>query len=364
MLAGWSDYAKHLVNVFGVDGQVLAIADDEHAGKGWRFRDVPVLGVDEAVALAPDHFVCTDVENRVHHLGRISTHPEYANQQVHCFPSPYSNEGRFYDPWQHSAFYRNLRHPDGTAPPQSMLSETGVQFLVECLRQTLKLGGDVLEVGTGQGGSAWPLARLLADLGLTKRLVLLDFFEALPRKHSEAVMYSKEIREYFEFYPPTEVHVGNADQNPGPIVEGSWCFIHYDAGFNANRLARCFGRLQQGGIMVLDNYSNIAANPGKFDAWFEARGYQVSTVPNSGQGWVVKNPAAANGQRGRGGSSQEELLQEREQRVATGTNACKNKRVPATAGGQSSGGELAGPVGGDAKQPGLESRPLDQRLPK
>lgn len=314
VLTGWSDYAKHLVNLFGVDGQVLAIADDEHAGKGWRFRDVPVLGVDEAVALAPDRFVCTDIENRVRDLGRVSTHPEYGNQEIHCFPSPYSNEGRRYRPWQHSKFYRQLRQPGGAGSPESMLNETGVQFLTECLRQTLNLGGDVLEVGTGQGGSAWPLALLLAEHSLEKRLLLLDFFEALPRHHSEAVMYSREIEEYFEFYPPTELHVGNTDQNPAPILEGTWCFIHYDAGFNAERLARCFGRLQQGGIMVLDNYGNIAANPGKFDAWFETQGCRISTVPDSGQGWIVKNTAVVGPQQDSGESLQQELLQEREQR--------------------------------------------------
>ena len=288
VLVGWSDYAKHLVNVFGVDDGVIAIADDVRSAKGWQFRSIPVVSMDEAVALKPDHFVCTRVEDRVRALGAITTHPEYQRQKVHCFPQPYSKDGRFYDPWQHSEFYRELRSTV-TGSPQSMLNESKIQFLVECLKQTLHLEGDVLEVGTWQGGSAWPLAKLLASRGLEKRLVLLDFFETLPPHISEGIMCLDEIQEWFSFYPQAEIHSGNVDQHPEPMTEGTWCFIHYDAGFNPNRLARSFGRLQPGGIMILDNYGHVAANPGKFDNWFAKRNHEVSTTPQSEQGWVFKH---------------------------------------------------------------------------
>lgn len=41
-------------------------------------------------------------------------------------------------------------------------------------------------------------------------------------------------------------------------------------------------------MILLDNYGNVAANPKAFDRWFGIRGHRVSTVPHSGQGWVVK----------------------------------------------------------------------------
>lgn len=207
---------------------------------------------------------------------------------MHCFPQPHSEEGRYYDPWRHSAFYRQLR-PGATSGSQSMLNEHKIQFLVECLKQTLHLGGDVLEVGVWQGGSAWPLARLLSDRGLKKRLVLLDFFETLPPDNPEGIMCLDEIREWFSFYPPAEIYSGNVDEHPEPMTDGTWCFVHYDAGFRSGRLAKCFERLQPGGIMILDNYGHIAANPGKFDAWFAKRDHEVSTTPQSEQGWVFKH---------------------------------------------------------------------------
>jgi SAM-dependent methyltransferase len=288
VLAGWSQYAKHLVNLFAVEGGVLAIADDERAKKGWHFRSVPVVGTTEAIGMRPDRFVLTNVENRVCLLGAITTDAAYRGQEIHCFPSPYSSEGRYYFPWRHSAFYRALG-PSGPHRPPTLLEEGELQFLVETLKQTLHLPGDVLEVGAGQGGSAYALAKLLAETGSDKRLVMLDLFEALPRANPEAIMCQDEVRDWLSFYPQAEIVAGDVDERPEPITEGNWCFVHYDMGFRGNRLARLFGRLQPGGIVVLDNYGNIAANPGRFDAWFAERGHRVSTVPTSSQGWVVKH---------------------------------------------------------------------------
>jgi predicted O-methyltransferase YrrM len=174
-----------------------------------------------------------------------------------------------------------------------MLSPAKVQLLLETARQTLHLPGHVLEVGAWQGGSAWSLARLLLAQGLDKQLVLLDFFEELPRTNPEGVMCLDEIRHWFSFYPGAEIHSGNVDLRPAPLVAHEWCFIHYDAGFSAERLARCFDQLQVGGIIVLDNYGHIAANPGRFQRWFEARGHAVSSPPDSEQGWVLKHGSGA-----------------------------------------------------------------------
>ena len=285
MLVRWTDYAKHLTNVFGE--RILAIADEAAARKGWRFRGVPATTLEESVSKGPAFFVLCDPEGRVEDLGEVTAQPSYAGQEVLVFPSPHSNEGRFYDPWRNSSFYRAISQAQGSELP-SMLDRGRTQFLLECLRQALGVPGDVLEVGAGQGGSGWAMARLLADQGSAKRLVLLDFFEQMPRTLGEGIMHEGEIRERLAFYPRVELHAGNVDRNPAPILDGDWCFVHYDAGFRASRLANSFSRLRPGGMIVLDNYGNVAANPKAFDRWFGIRGHRVSTVPHSGQGWVVK----------------------------------------------------------------------------
>jgi predicted O-methyltransferase YrrM len=294
VLCGLSDYAKHLVNIFGEHGAVLGIADDAPHRQGWNFRGVPVISVDEALSRLPDHFVCTRIEDRVQYLAAVTSHEDYHDQPVHCFPEPSTEEGMFYDPWKHSRFYRELRSETHTESiPGSMLSSGKIQLLVETAKQTLHLGGDVLEVGTWQGGSAWPLAKLLLAAEKPKRLVLLDFYEQLSRTNPEGVMCEDEIRDTFAFYPRAEIHAGNVDLKPEPMLSGDWCFVHYDAGFAAERLANCFDRLQVGGIIVLDNYGHIKGNPSRFDRWFENRGHVVSSPPGSEQGWVLKHRGTA-----------------------------------------------------------------------
>ena len=290
VLCGWSDYAKHLVNLFGENDGVLCIADDSEVRQGWSFRGVPVVPVAAAVATGPDHFVCTNFEDRVRYLAEVTAQKQYRNQDVWCFPRPATAENQFYQPWKNSKFYRELYGGVHTVDrPRSMLNLEKLQFLLETARQTLHLSGDVLEVGAWQGGSAWPLAKLVVASDSDKRVLLLDFYEELERTNPEGVMCLDEIRHWFSFYPRAEIHSGNADLNPEAIVSGEWCFIHYDTGYSAERLGNCFDHLQVGGIMVLDNYGHIAGNPGRFDRWFESRGHTISSPPGSEQGWVLKH---------------------------------------------------------------------------
>lgn len=288
VLAGFSDYAKHLINLFGESGAVIAVADDYTASKEWTFRSVPIISIKEALSRKPDFFVCTNPEYMVEARSKITTSADYKRQQVLLFPPPNSNEGRFYDPWTHSSFYRGLKQPT-ISGPGSMLNEGRVQFLIENLKQSLHLSGDVLEVGVWQGGSAWPIAKLLQERAPGKRLVLCDLFEEAPRTSGESVMCEDEISDALSFHTPTEIHAGNVNEKSAPLEEGTWCFVHYDLGFNAGRLAKCFDNLQAGGVMVLDNYGNVGANPGKFDAFFANLNHEVSIASHSGQGWVVKH---------------------------------------------------------------------------
>ncbi len=289
VLCGWSDYAKHLVNFFGEGGGVLAIADEAPHRYGWTFRGVPVMPLADAVARHPDHFICTHIDDRVHYLSEVTAHADYANQPVHCFPSPAAANGRFVEPVKHSRFYRALHDGSARDQPDTMLTPARLQLMLETARQTLHLSGDVLELGAWQGGSAWALARLLVEARARKRLVLLDFFEQLPRHNPEGIMCLDEIRHWLSFYPSTEIHAGDVDRHPDPIASRQWCFIHYDAGFEPRRLAACFDQLQIGGIIVLDNYGHIAHNPGRFDHWFASRGHSVSLLPGTEQGWVLKH---------------------------------------------------------------------------
>lgn len=288
VLLGFNDYAKHLINLFGESNQILAVVESDHQKHGWTFRSIPVIALDEAMQLQPDIFVCTAIEERHEFLGRVTAHSDYRHQRISYFPRPTTMEESVYQPWSHSSFYRRLRQLKAQAPI-SMMNEQKILFLLELLEQTLYLSGDVLEVGVWQGGSAWFMAHLLLHEALPKKLVLVDFFETLPRANSESVMCLDEIKSSFAFYPYTLIHQGNVDMHPEFVNMRQYCFIHYDLGFDAARLQLCFDCLQPGGILLLDNYGLITANPCLFEHWFAQRGHRIAAAPHSEQGWVIKH---------------------------------------------------------------------------
>ena len=159
VLCGWSDYAKHLINIFGAHGAVLCVADDAPFRAGWTFRGVPVLGLREAVAQRPDQFICSRIEDRVQLLSAVTGDADYLDQPVHLFPAANTSEGRFYEPWKHSAFYRDLRgEPVRGERPESMLADDKLQFLLEMAKQTLTSMAGCWRSGPGRAAAPgrWP----------------------------------------------------------------------------------------------------------------------------------------------------------------------------------------------------------------
>jgi len=295
VLLGYSDDAKHVVNVFGADGAVVAIGDLDGRRAGWTFRGVPVVSVSDAVACAPATFVVTNRRDIVMLTAAVESAPGFSKQRILSFPMPVPGEQYdYYDVWEHSRFYRDLAADHEQTLGLSMLDTSKVQFLVEAARQTLSLPGDWLEVGVWQGGSAFALAELLRTQRSTKRLVLMDLFEEAPRTNPGGIMALSEIEARFASYLGTVFVSGDVRDHTDEIKAGTWSFIHYDAGFKASVLGQCLRRLTNGGVMVLDNYGNLEANPARFDAFFEQRGHQVSRAPTLSQGFVIKH--------GRGGA--------------------------------------------------------------
>jgi len=282
ILYGFNDYTKHLINLFGESREIIAIVDNDEKKIGWSYRSTPVVSFEEAMEKNRNRWVCTAIDERFEILGKITNHKSYKNEEISYFPKRGT-----YNPWEHSSFYKKLREEKHKAPG-SMMKEDKILFLLELLKQSLYIDGDVLEAGVWQGGSAWFIAKILEKEAPEKKLVLVDFFEAMSRNNPEGVMCLDEMKGTFEFYKKTIIHQGNVDENP-EFLKGKFCFIHYDMGFNEKRLSICYESLCVGGIMLFDNYGHIAGKPYKFDQWFKDRGHQVAMAPHSEQGWLIKH---------------------------------------------------------------------------
>ena len=93
-----------------------------------------------------------------------------------------------YEGFPDGFFARADESPDELfyAPPRLVTHiDDGAIEAVGALYDELGLSGDVLEVGAWQGGSAWPLAKLVEASGSGKRVLLLDFYEELARTISD-----------------------------------------------------------------------------------------------------------------------------------------------------------------------------------
>jgi O-methyltransferase len=287
VLLGMTSIAKHLVNLFGGHGRVLAIADDSPKKQGWSYRGVPVMPLDEAMRLPVKQFACAAIEGRFELVGRVLVHPAYANQPIAYAPDDPASTHR--DPWKHDTFYRGLSQALSTGPATRIGRQT-LLFLVEALRSSLHLPGDVLELGVLQGGSAFGLAHALLDAGRTdKELVLLDLFEEQPADCPVWTMCLDEVKSHLAIYPRATIRQGNIDDHPEWIVNGRYCFVHYDFDFNVQWLDWIWPTIVPGGMLVLDNYGHVPGLSALFDAWFAARGHRVAVSGHNVQGWVIKH---------------------------------------------------------------------------
>ena len=298
VLFGFTEYAKHAINVFDETGQILAIADNDPKKHGWTYKSISVVSLNQAFELGPKHFFCCSISARFEIAGQLLNHPKYSGQSLHFFPDPNQNIGaRIYKDLEHSNYYRKLQEDRKKAPP-SMCDPQRQVLLIELLKLTMHLPDDVMEVGVWMGGSAWTLAHFLAHKGSAKSLILVDTFEKPPpvgimmdvmfNSNLAKTVCLDEVKSYFSLYPNTRFFDCDANEEFGYLEGRTFCFIHLDAVFQEGILSHCFEKLAPGGILLLDNYKELVDGPRRFDAWFAKRGHEVVSIPWSGQGFVIK----------------------------------------------------------------------------
>lgn len=283
-LVGFGEYAKHLINKF--HGNVLCVYDPESWKQGIRFRDIPVTDVpdkyDVNLILACEYDLLYDYLPKV-----IGIYPGVR----HFFPPRMhykdSNDIKVFD---QEAIYKHIHRNAGDAPPTMMIREK-IDFLLELMRFGLTKPGDVVELGSWQGGSAWYMGKVLAYMNETRRLVMIDLFET-HMMDPTATMCTDEIRRRMAgVYPRTEIVVGLVDDEQclASIRGKPICFAHVDLGHQPVALECLWDNLSPGAPLLLDNYGHLLAPPWAFDRFCEARGTRVIRLPWSEQGLVFKS---------------------------------------------------------------------------
>jgi predicted O-methyltransferase YrrM len=281
-LVGFGEYAKHLINLH--PDNIVAVYDPETWKTGIKFRGVPVIGMPDKVDI--NLIIVCEYPLVYEYLGQLVS--LYGNVQHHI---PGQIDGKItneIDVFSQEKIYQNLFRDSANAP-LSMMNPEKLKFLIEILRLGLTFDGDIVEMGSWQGGSTWYMAKVLALLGETRRIFAMDLFET----HSidpTATMCSDEIeRKLTSAYPNCELITGLIDDEAGLArIPGKICFAHIDLGPIPGALEFVWDRLSVGAPLVLDNYGHILAPTWDFDAFFQAKGTRVTRLPWSEQGLVLK----------------------------------------------------------------------------
>lgn len=286
-LLGFSDYTKHLINNYG--DSIVSVYDIDERFSEFEFRGKKVQSI-KALASdinTVDDFVVCVFDDLVYYTEAV--HRAGLGHVPMLWPEDFDGRaGHRYAIEAQSPLYRYVPRPDRLGEPATMMPRETILFLVELLRSTLRVDGDVAEVGVWQGGSGWNMAKAMLQLSDQRPLHLFDFFDNHTRTNPEAIMCLDEIQARFSFYDSVQFYRGFANQLMTSLSERSFCFVHIDLGYMEDVLEFFWDRLTSGGIMTFDNYGHIRAWPAEFDRFFAQRGYSVVRVPFSYQAFVIK----------------------------------------------------------------------------
>ena len=153
--------------------------------------------------------------------------------------------------------------------PYTMLLKAQVRSIFDRLLEVRNLPGDCIEFGACHGGLSFFLALCVRELGLAKRVFMLDSFEGLPPTDAvldagfERGMMKSDLEKVmrlcaeFDLDGLVEIHAGWFEDSLGNLPsKAQFCLAHLDADIydsTKTALRYVLPRLAPGGAVVLDD---------------------------------------------------------------------------------------------------------------
>jgi O-methyltransferase len=203
-----------------------------------------------------------------------------------------------------------LPEPYRSVLPYTMVGIKRLQTLDRLVRQVDEqgVGGDVVECGTCNGGSAAILARVACRSPLGRHTWLLDSFAGLPpasdRDGAMALEYTGLCRGQADQVREVLRRVGVPEQ-AATLVRGWFhetlptlavervALLHIDADWYDSVtvcLEHLYDRVQPGGFVVFDDYGYWEGCRRAWHNFATARGLQVALTPVDGIGVYFQKP--------------------------------------------------------------------------
>ena len=182
---------------------------------------------------------------------------------------------------------------------QGMLLNTCEAFqIADTAKATLKVPGDLVEVGVYRGGSA----RLICEVKGDKPLHLFDTFEGLPELtahdgassqfwRNEFKSQLEAVRELLKPYPHVSLYEGLFPETAGPVADRMFSFVHLDVDLHDSTAASLrwfYPRMSRAGIIMCHDYWSAAGVRKAVDEFFADKPEVVIRQPAGAHCLIVK----------------------------------------------------------------------------
>lgn len=293
-LFGYCNAAEKLINMY--PAAYAAIVDLDPSKLGKIIGTVPVISFEEYKKLKKDKVIITDINLQyvyldllyyeiLHPSGLINVEGLWnfrIRYNYHLENLAYGNNPEIFD-YDYLTIKKALPM-DCTIPPDSIIR------LIDCVKASAEMDGDILEVGTGEGGSTFFMASIIESYGLTKKIISVDGFE--PQDYLPNLNY-KTVSKKLERFPFVTLVKGYAPQilysGQGAQIE-KIAFAFLDLYAFPDILEFVYARVPTGGMILIDNYNHgCYHNHGKpiADVFFLDKKEKIIRVGGT-QGLVVK----------------------------------------------------------------------------
>ncbi len=125
--------------------------------------------------------------------------------------------------------------------------------LIDCVKTSAKLEGDILEMGTGLGGSTYFMASVIESLGVSKNIYSVDLFESLdyiPDLNYESV--SRNLKKF----PFVTIIKGRFPEILYSLDIEKIAFAFIDEYAYPDIMEYVYPKVPSGGIILIDNYNH------------------------------------------------------------------------------------------------------------
>ena len=209
---------------------------------------------------------------------------------------------QLYRPLYSPCFSDEFQKYYSVVAPRTVVSPDRCYVLYVLLKQALNIGGDVVECGVYQGGTAAMMARVIAENGRSKKLYLFDTFSGMPKTDEEHDLpmegdFADTSAEQVErFVNQPEIAVVKKGFIPETFVgleSLRFAFAHIDVVIYKSvidSLNFVWPRLLLGGLVVFDDYGFPACAGARqaVDQFFSSTTAYPLCLP-TGQAVVFKN---------------------------------------------------------------------------